>query len=101
MKSYSKEYFDPFRRKNKLNDKFTFKINNNIIETTIGQLNFFKWAIENKIIDYVIKNYNSIKDDMKKTLEKNLNKGQKRKRLCENAARVCLKEYNKVTIKFN
>jgi len=101
LKSYSKEYFDPFRRKNKLNDKFIFKINLVNIETTIGQLNFFKWAIENKIIDYVIQNYSVIKEDMKKTLEKNINKGQKRKRLCENASRICLKEYNKVTIKFN
>ena len=101
LKSYSKEYFDPFRRKNKLNEKFIFKISSVKIETTIGQLNFFKWAIENKIVDYVILNYNAIKEDMKKTLEKNLNKGQKRKRLCENAKRVCLKEYNKVTIKFN
>lgn len=101
LKSYSKEYFDPFRRKNKLNDKFFFQTNSVKLETTIGQLNFFKWAIENGIINYVTTNYNEIKEDMKKTLEKNGNKGQKRMRLCKNATRTCLKEYNKVTIQFD
>jgi len=34
------------------------------METTIGQLNFFKWAIENQIIDYIQENYKEIEDDM-------------------------------------
>jgi hypothetical protein len=34
------------------------------METTIGQLNFFKWAIENQIIDYIENNYNTIETDM-------------------------------------
>jgi hypothetical protein len=34
------------------------------IETTIGQLNFFKWAIENGIIKYIENNYSIIEDDM-------------------------------------
>ena len=33
-------------------------------ETTIGQLNFFKWALENNIIDYIEKNYDEIQNDM-------------------------------------
>ena len=33
-------------------------------ETTIGQLNFFKWAIQNNIIQYVIDNYEAIEKDM-------------------------------------
>ena len=36
----------------------------NYMETTIGQLNFFKWAIEHEIIDYITKNYNEIEKDM-------------------------------------
>ena len=32
--------------------------------TTIGQLNFFKWAIENKILDYIEENYDTIENDM-------------------------------------
>jgi hypothetical protein len=34
------------------------------METTIGQLNFFKWAIENKIVDYIVQNYDAIENDM-------------------------------------
>jgi hypothetical protein len=34
------------------------------METTIGQLNFFKWAIENKIIEYIENNYEEIEKDM-------------------------------------
>ena len=34
------------------------------METTIGQLNFFKWAIENKIIDYIKEHYEEIERDM-------------------------------------
>ena len=34
------------------------------METTIGQLNFFKWAIDNKILDYIEKYYVDIEKDM-------------------------------------
>ena len=34
------------------------------METTIGQLNFFKWAIENNIIDYIHDHYEEIEQDM-------------------------------------
>lgn len=50
LKSYSKFYFDPFRRHNRI----TYVIDENrTIETTIGQLNFFRWVFKNKILDYV------------------------------------------------
>jgi hypothetical protein len=34
------------------------------IETTIGQLNFFKWAIEHNIIEYIHEHYSEIESDM-------------------------------------
>jgi hypothetical protein len=34
------------------------------METTIGQLNFFKWAIENQIIEYIQEHYKEIEEDM-------------------------------------
>ena len=34
------------------------------METTIGQLNFFKWAIDNKILDYIERYYDEIEKDM-------------------------------------
>jgi hypothetical protein len=34
------------------------------METTIGQLNFFKWAIENRIIEFIENHYDDIEADM-------------------------------------
>lgn len=55
-KLYQKKYFDPFRRYNifeyKFKDRDDLKIN-----TTISQLNFFKWLFENNIYEYIEKNY--------------------------------------------
>lgn len=60
LKSYKKRYFDPFRRRK----KFYFHYNQNDeskkLYTTLGQLNFFKWAISNKIVDFVENNINAI-----------------------------------------
>jgi hypothetical protein len=58
---YSKEMFDPYSRKDRIiipYDETTKLI------TTIGQLNFFKWAILNKVIDYIIVHYEDIINDM-------------------------------------
>ena len=44
LKAYSKKKFDPFCRK----ERITNWGPNKDILTTIGQLNFFKWAIQNK-----------------------------------------------------
>ena len=38
--------------------------------TTVGQLNFFKWAIENKIIDYIKEHLESIDTDMNTNIKK-------------------------------
>ena len=35
-----------------------------VIVTTIGQMNFFKWAIYNNVLNYVIKNNSDIETDM-------------------------------------
>jgi hypothetical protein len=71
LKSYKKKRFDPFRRKK----KFYFSINDKKILTTIGQLNFFKWAITNDIIAYCENNYeliNSKVDHVNKYFKKNI-----------------------------
>lgn len=63
LKAYSKKRFDPFCRWDRISIPYD---ENQVMETTIGQLNFFKWAIENKIIDYIKSNYESIENDMNK-----------------------------------
>ncbi len=61
LKAYSKRRFDPFCRWERISIPYD---DEKIMETTIGQLNFFKWAIENQIIDYIEKNYDTIEVDM-------------------------------------
>ena len=61
LKAYSKKRFDPFCRWERITIPYD---ENSSMETTIGQLNFFKWAIENKIIDYIQENYAVIEKDM-------------------------------------
>jgi hypothetical protein len=52
------------------------------IETTIGQLNFFKWAIENKIIKFIEENYAVIEQDM--NLNNSVSKNKKHNDSLEN-----------------
>lgn len=61
LKSYKKKLFDPFCRKNKI--PFYYNESKCII-TTIGQLNFFKWAIKYKILTYINNNLKKITTDM-------------------------------------
>ena len=61
LKAYSKKRFDPFCRW----ERITIPYKNNVsMQTTIGQLNFFKWALENGVIDYIGANYSDIENDM-------------------------------------
>ncbi len=50
LKAYSKQYFDPNCRR----ERIMFKIpSHDPFMTTIGKLNFFRWALETKILDYI------------------------------------------------
>ena len=60
LRAYSKKRFDPFCRW----ERITIPYGDRAIQTTIGQLNFFKWAIENKVISYIQENHNTIEKDM-------------------------------------
>jgi len=61
LKAYSKKRFDPFCRWERISIPYK---DGKFIETTIGQLNFFKWAFENKVIDFIEENYQLIEKDM-------------------------------------
>ena len=51
LDGYSKKLFDPFCRSAKID--YTVPGTNNKISTTVAQLNFIRWCIKNKIIDYI------------------------------------------------
>jgi len=61
LKAYSKKRFDPFCRWDRISIPCGDEC---FMETTIGQLNFFKWAIENRILDHIENHYEDIEKDM-------------------------------------
>ena len=61
LKAYSKKRLDPFCRWERISIPYDDEKN---METTIGQLNFFKWAIENRIIEFIENHYDDIEADM-------------------------------------
>lgn len=61
LKAYSKKKFDPFCRWDRINVPYK---DDKFIQTTLGQLNFFKWTIENNILEYIETNYKMIENDM-------------------------------------
>lgn len=65
LKAYSKKTFDPFCRRERI--IFFIKTNQEKevqIRTTVGQLNFFRWAIENQVIPYIQRNLDLIEKSM-------------------------------------
>jgi len=72
LKAYSKKMFDPFCRSKRI--KFQD------FETTVGQLNFFEWAISDEILDYLEKNRQSIHADMETRLTDTKEESPRKKR---------------------
>ena len=106
LKAYSKQRFDPFCRWERISIPYK---NGTFIETTIGQLNFFKWAIENKIIKFIEENYDEIEQDMnsrnstskRKELVDNSKTRKKREELSISASKSIKKEKVEITVNFN
>ena len=104
LRAYSKKRFDPFCRWDRI--AIPYKENKSI-QTTIGQLNFFKWALENKVIDYIINNYSEIEIDMNKRNstskrnKSNTNSRKKREELSISASKTIKKELIEITVKFD
>ena len=113
LKAFSKKRFDAFCRSKRLNIPYK----NKYVETTLGQLNFFQWAIKNKIIDYIETNYDEIEKDMnlRNSTSKNKDKEglgflinteksktrKKRQELSLSATKSIKKEEVEITVSFN
>lgn len=68
LKAYSKQHFDPFRRRDRI-DYYYEK--DKSIQTTIGQLNFFRWVLQNGIMEYISEHAAEIESDMMRSKNKN------------------------------
>jgi hypothetical protein len=81
------------------------------METTIGQLNFFKWAIENRILDYIEQNFEDIETDMNSRNSSAAKKHpgfpetaktrKKRQELSISASKCIKKEMVNIVVRFN
>ena len=104
LKSYSKKRFDPFCRRERI--EFMYKENRKI-NTTVGQLNFFKWAIDNLVIDYIKEHLQEIEQDMNqsynmvKKQKKNSKERKQRQELSKSASRGLSSHNIKVVLDFN
>ena len=102
LKSFSKKQFDPFCRKNKI---IFYYNDDDYIETSCGQLCFFRWCFENDILNYVKTNLSTIEQDMKNSLKSKKSKksdsAQKRQPLSISASRSVSKTNVKYTVKFD
>jgi len=113
LKAYSKKKLDPFCRWERISIPYDGE---KYMETTIGQLNFFKWAIENRIIEYIQEHYADIEKDMNERNSTSRRKDsstsstesidntktrKKREELSVSACKCIKKEMVKIVVKFN
>jgi hypothetical protein len=107
LKAYSKKRFDPFCRWDRISIPYK---TDTCIETTIGQLNFFKWALENKVVDYIEENYETIEKDMnnrnstskrKEVITENSKTRKKREELSVSATKSIKKEKVEIVVNFH
>jgi len=82
LKAFSKHQFDPFRRRDRI--KF-FYDKDSAIETTVGQLNFFKWILQIGILDYIDAHIDIIEADMIVTQKNIASRKQDEKNTKKNA----------------
>lgn len=65
LKSYSKKMFDVFKRRSRI--QFTGAKNDETFESTPAQLNFFRWALSNGVVEYGVANAAAIEKHMVQT----------------------------------
>jgi|UniRef100_A0A6C0AKL4 hypothetical protein len=109
LKAYSKKRFDPFCRWERINIPYG---EDSYIQTTIGQLNFFRWVLENNILEFIQNNLKQINNDMnnrnstaknRKKNNKNVksNTRKRREELSVAATKCIKKEKVKIIVKFD
>jgi len=72
LRAYSKRLFDPFCRR----ERISFQVRGQppIDETTVGQLNFFRWALEKGVVNYILEHAEDIEKDMNTSFREHYSK---------------------------
>lgn len=68
LRAYSKKYFDPNCRRERISFEIPGK---EPFLTTIGKLNFFRWAHECKVLEYIEANIDTLRDEYNTFLREN------------------------------
>ena len=117
LKAYSKRAFDPFCRRTRI--FFNIKTNEIIVlekkdidkyqktddgfVTTVGQLNFFRWALTHRVVDYAFDNIDIIESDMLSSADSKktpVTDGKRRRRELSKNSKGIHKHTLKVVIQF-
>jgi hypothetical protein len=96
LKAYSKKMFDPFCRWK--------RIRFHDFETTVGQLNFFEWAISDDILEYLETHREEVHADMELRLHEQKEESvprKKRHELSHSATKSLAKHSVNVKVSFN
>jgi hypothetical protein len=102
LKAYSKKRFDPFGRGDKIYIPFEHQMN---VDSTLCQMNFFKWVLDNHVLDYIKTYHKDIEKDMntrntsnKPRTDKTVRK--KRKELSMSTSKSIKREFRQVCMAF-
>lgn len=94
LKAYSKKMFDPFCRSKRI--KFMG------FDTTVGQLNFFEWAITDEILEYLDTHSERVHTDMETRLKETETDSHKKRHELSKSATNSLRCHDvRVTVKFD
>ena len=120
LDAYSKKKFDPFCRRERIfyntklhshikissaDKKYKNFLGKNYLDdgfiTTVGQLNFFRWAIENGIIIFALDNLEDLEKNMLDTTKSKKLNSSKRKQLTPNLSKSMTTHRQKILVKFD
>lgn len=104
LKAYSKRFFDPFARR----ERRPFEGDGGrVLDTTVGQLNFFRWALSYGVVAYAEARASVIEEDMLPSIRHRSapaappsEPGAKRRELSKAAIRGCTNTPVAVTVRF-
>lgn len=99
LKAFSKRSFDPFQRRDRIE---ITDADGKPLQSTTGQLNFFRFAISTGVIEYAVNNAASIENDMLQAIRhRSTGQKTKRKELSKAAIKTATSTDIKVTVRFS
>ena len=101
LNSHSKKYFDPFRRGKRFDYYYDPNDKEKCVETTLCQLNYFRWLFLHNLMDYIEDHFDVLKHKMGNfnNVEKEKKKIKKQKEKEKSTILKNKKEFQKIKVK--